>query len=93
MKDCLVLLALFVAPLFAFVIDDQSWQSWKHTYSKSYDEEGEERARYFIWKENMKKISDFNLQNKGMKLQMNHLGDMVRLVQYFLSRLKISFIS
>jgi len=72
----LLLVAFLVAPALGLVIQDSSWHVWKATHSKKYADEGEERVRYTVWQENMKKIMKFNKENNEMQLAMNHLGDM-----------------
>lgn len=71
-----LLIVLLVAPAFGMVIQDAAWHVWKRTHSKNYADDGEERVRYVIWQENLKKIMRFNEENKNMELAMNHLGDM-----------------
>jgi len=71
-----LLVVLLVAPAFGFIIKDSAWHVWKQTHGKLYADDGEERVRYVVWQENMKKIVEFNLMNEGVELGMNHLGDM-----------------
>ena len=72
----LLFLALVVAPAFGMVIQDSAWHVWKKTHSKAYGDDGEERVRYIIWQNNMKKILEFNEANKDVELAMNHFGDL-----------------
>ena len=78
MKYILSLLIVFPAA-FGFFLKDPAWQTWKVVHGKTYEDEGEERVRYVIWQENMKKIIKHNLKNKGFTLAMNQFGDLVRL--------------
>ena len=71
------LLFLLVIPISGFYIKDPSWQIWKNTYQKTYVNEDEEKLRYAVWENNMKKITDFNQLNKGFELAMNQYGDLV----------------
>lgn len=71
-----LLIVLLVAPAFGFVIRDSAWQTWKETHGKQYADEGEERVRYVVWQENMRKIAESNQMNSDFELGMNHLGDM-----------------
>lgn len=57
-------------------INDISWQSWKGVHGKSYNDIYEEKARYAIWQDNLRQITEFNMQNNGVVLRMNHFGDL-----------------
>ena len=72
----ILLIAFLCVPAFSLVIKDPEWHVWKKTHSKTYADEGEERVRYTVWIENMKKIIQHNAAGKGFQLAMNHLGDM-----------------
>ena len=72
----ILLIAFLCVPAFCLVIQDPAWHVWKKTHSKTYADEGEERVRYVIWTENMKKIIEHNAAGKGFQLAMNHFGDM-----------------
>lgn len=58
------------------VINDASWQSWKSHHKKSYENIFDEKMRYAIWQDNLKKITDHNQYNRKMTLKMNHFGDL-----------------
>ena len=72
----ILLIAFLCVPAFSLVIKDPSWHVWKKLHGKTYADEGEERVRYIIWTDNMRKIYEHNAAGKGFKLAMNHLGDM-----------------
>ena len=72
----ILLIAFMCIPAFCLLIEDPTWHVWKKTHSKTYSDEGEERVRYVIWRENMKKIIEHNAAGKGFQLAMNHFGDM-----------------
>ena len=72
----LLLIAFLCVPAFSLVIQDQAWQVWKKTHGKVYGDEGEERVRYIVWTDNMKKIAEHNAAGKGYTLAMNHFGDL-----------------
>lgn len=57
-------------------INDGSWQAWKSMHKKAYKGIFEEKTRYAIWQENLKKITDHNRYNRHMTLKMNHFGDL-----------------
>ena len=80
---CLVLLAVCLGISSGWAVkenmdalEDPNWKAWKSFHNKSYNEEGEERLRNFIWQDNLKRIVSHNEVHK-YKLAMNHLGDMV----------------
>jgi len=60
-------------------IADGSWQQWKGTHSKFYPNINEEKVRYTIWQENLRKIAEHNAQNNGLTLKINHFGDLTNL--------------
>ena len=60
-------------------IADGSWRSWKATHSKLYETFNEEKVRYTIWQENLRKIAEHNAQNSGLTLRINHFGDLTNL--------------
>ena len=55
---------------------DESWIQWKMAHNKAYSHDGEEHVRYAIWKDNMRRISEYNSEGRSVQLKMNHLGDM-----------------
>lgn len=72
----LLLIAFLCVPAFGLVIQDASWHVWKKTHSKVYADDGEERVRYIVWQDNMRKIIEHNAAKKGYELAMNHYGDL-----------------
>ena len=80
MKYLLALLTV-VPAAFGFFLKDPAWEAWKVIYGKAYEDEGEERVRYVIWQENMKKIAEHNLKKKGFTLAMNQFGDLVSVIK------------
>lgn len=57
-------------------ISDVSWHLWKGAHGKTYKDIYEEKARFAIWKDNLHQITEFNEQNNGVVLGMNHFGDL-----------------
>jgi cathepsin L len=57
-------------------IKDESWQMWKSSFNREYNDIYEEKVRYAIWQDNLRYINEFNKQGKSVELEMNHFGDM-----------------
>ena len=57
-------------------IEDAEWHSWKSTHQKSYKDHYEEKVRYSIYQDNLRRINEHNKQNSGFTLGMNHFGDL-----------------
>lgn len=57
-------------------IEDNSWFVWKMAHNKAYTDANEEKVRYTIWQDNIRRITQHNQQNKNFVLGMNHFGDM-----------------
>ncbi|KAM3596834.1 uncharacterized protein V6R79_021476 [Siganus canaliculatus] len=59
---------------------DQHWELWKKVHKKVYPHQIEEKARRWIWEENLKMINIHNLEASlglhSYELAMNHLGDL-----------------
>jgi hypothetical protein len=81
MHSQLLFLAL-IGSAFAYVverldrIEDDDWHLWKETHTKQYADFGEEKVRYVIWQDNLKKIDAHNSLGKSYKLKINHFGDL-----------------
>ena len=60
----------------AELIADEGWQLWKSSHNRAYTDFNEEKVRYTIWQDNVRRITQFNRKNKKMSLRMNHFGDM-----------------
>lgn len=58
------------------VIKDESWQIWKSAHNKKYSDLNEEKVRYEIWKDNLRRITEFNQKSTNLFLRMNHFGDL-----------------
>lgn len=58
------------------MIEDASWHLWKGQHSKIYNDFNEEKVRYTIWADNLRRIAEYNGKNTGVFLKMNHLGDL-----------------
>lgn len=58
-----------------FIADDD-WQLWKASTNKAYTDIHEEKVRYTIWQDNLRRITEFNSKSKDLFLKMNHFGDM-----------------
>ena len=58
------------------VIQDEGWQIWKASYNKKYSDFGEEKMRFAIWKDNFRRIVEYNQKSSNLFLAMNHFGDM-----------------
>ncbi|XP_066928205.1 procathepsin L-like [Clytia hemisphaerica] len=58
------------------VIADSSWHLFKGSHSKYYADINEEKVRYTIWQDNLRRIEEHNSQNKDVVLKMNHFGDL-----------------
>lgn len=58
----------------------RSWQQWKLSHNREYDNSQEETFRRATWEHNMQKINSHNhLYRRGLKsyeMKMNHFGDM-----------------
>jgi len=80
MKSIIALCLLGLA--FAHVIDrkdiiqDPSWHLWKGHHGKLYGDFNEERVRYTIWQDNLRRINEHNAGKSSVYLKMNHLGDL-----------------
>jgi cathepsin L len=57
-------------------IEDDGWYLWKQAHKKAYQDFGEERVRYVIWQDNLKKIEAYNKLGKSHTLRINHFGDL-----------------
>lgn len=57
-------------------IADESWQLWKSAQNKAYTDINEEKIRYTIWQDNLRRITEHNLKSKTLFLRMNEFGDM-----------------
>jgi len=57
-------------------IQDDGWYLWKQAHQKEYKNFGEERVRYVIWQDNLKKIEAHNTLGKSYSVRMNHFGDL-----------------
>jgi len=57
-------------------IEDASWHLWKGTHSKAYTDLNEEKVRYTIWSDNLRRIAEHNAENNGVFLKINQFGDM-----------------
>jgi cathepsin L len=84
MKTVCILLAL-VGCAYSYVINqgpfgqiaDEGWQIWKIAHEKKYADMGEERVRYVIWQDNLKRIEQHNSENgNSYSLRINKFGDM-----------------
>lgn len=81
MHSQLLFLAL-IGSAFSYVverldrIEDDDWHLWKETHTKQYADFGEEKVRYVIWQDNLKKIDAHNSLGKSYKLKINHFGDL-----------------
>jgi len=61
-------------------LEDNGWQLWKKTHGKTYETPSQERVRYVIWQENLRKIEQHNAGgDSDMVLRMNHLGDLTNM--------------
>lgn len=58
------------------IIADSDWQLWKSGHNKAYTDIHEEKVRYTIWQDNVRRITEFNQNSKSLFLRMNHFGDM-----------------
>jgi len=58
------------------VTRDEGWKLWKSAHNKGYTDLGEEKVRYAIWKDNLRRIVEFNEKSTSVFLAMNHFGDM-----------------
>lgn len=58
------------------IIVDSDWQLWKSGHNKAYTDIHEEKVRYTIWQDNVRRITEFNQNSKSLFLRMNHFGDM-----------------
>jgi len=57
-------------------IEDDDWHLWKQTHTKQYGDFGEEKVRYVIWQDNLKKIDAHNQLGKSYSMKINHFGDL-----------------
>jgi len=57
-------------------IEDEGWHMWKATHGKTYLDLGEEKVRYAIWKDNFRRIVEYNQRSEDVTLGMNKFGDM-----------------
>jgi len=55
---------------------DGGWQVWKTGHDKRYGNEGVERVRYQIWKDNLRRIVEHNKKSTNLFLGMNKFGDL-----------------
>jgi len=55
---------------------DGGWQVWKTGHNKKYGDEGEEKVRYAIWKDNLQRIVEHNKKSTSVFLAMNKFGDL-----------------
>jgi len=58
------------------VMEAEAWQMWKTTHEKSYKDEGEEKVRFTIWRDNFQRIIEHNQKRSNLTLSMNKFGDM-----------------
>jgi len=83
MKSLILLCLVGVALCFTIerdlgVIKDESWQVWKSAHNKQYNDIYEEKVRYYIWEDNLRRITKFNQESTNLFLRMNHFGDMTQ---------------
>ena len=57
-------------------IADNEWQVWKASHNRAYNDIYEEKVRYTIWQDNVRRIANFNKKGRSFSLRMNHFGDM-----------------
>ena len=88
-----VLLTVSVHPLLSLVTADSGeifvhelppeWHAWKEEHGKTYQSTNEEMWRHDVWKTNMEMIRTHNAEKEvhGYTLRMNHLGDLVRIIE------------
>jgi len=57
-------------------ISDASWHLWKGAHGKFYKDLNEEKVRYTIWQDNLRRIAEHNAENKDVVLKINHFGDL-----------------
>lgn len=79
MKTLILLAIIGAAAAFTVkseFIADREWQLWKSTHNKDYRDIYEEKVRYTIWQDNVRRIAEYNSKSKSTVLRMNHFGDM-----------------
>lgn len=77
-----IVLLCLIGAVFSFtierdveVIKDEAWQIWKSSHNRQYKDIGQERVRYEIWRDNLKRITEFNSASTNLFLRMNIFGD------------------
>jgi len=55
---------------------DEAWQIWKSAHNKLYENIYEEKVRYTIWADNLRRITEYNQKSTNVFLRMNHFGDL-----------------
>ena len=58
------------------LIADNAWQLWKAGQNKAYRDIFEEKVRYAIWQDNVRRIEEHNKKSKSFFLRMNQFGDL-----------------
>lgn len=81
MKSLILLCFIGVALCFKVryekeAIMDEAWQIWKSAHNKLYKDLDEEKVRYTIWEDNLRRITEHNKKSSNLFLRMNHFGDM-----------------
>jgi len=80
MKLVLLLAALCYAQSYVLnnfeYITDEGWHLWKAAHEKKYTDLGEERVRYVIWQDNLKRVEQHNTEGHTYTLKINKFGDM-----------------
>lgn len=82
MQKILLLLLLSISAVTVLTaqldLDDLQvlWDLWKLEHHKSYTNKVEERARFAIFIDNYKKVTDYNHKNNGLKLVLNIFADL-----------------
>ncbi|XP_057290922.1 uncharacterized protein LOC130613622 [Hydractinia symbiolongicarpus] len=77
-----IVLLCLIGVVFSFIIErdvevikDEAWQIWKSSHNRQYKDIGQERVRYEIWRDNLKRITEFNSASTNLFLRMNIFGD------------------
>ena len=82
MKLIIIALFVYLSLNLSEAQTDDEWEQWKKINHKEYsnarvlEAESEEEFRKEIFKENIKKIKDFNKKNASFKMSLNEYSDL-----------------
>ena len=80
MKLFVMALMVTIGAVFASIpMEDAAWREFKLQFGKFYKTEGEELARYAIWRQRVNEMHEHNADSKNSYQKgLNHFSDLVK---------------